>query len=192
MTERFDQALLYAAQLHRKQVRKGRNIPYISHLLGVAALVLEYGGDEDEGIAALLHDAVEDIGADVAPQIRERFGERVLEIVEGCTDSRVIPKPPWEARKRAYIAHLCDAGPSIRLVCSADKLYNARTILEDYRQVGEQLWQRFRGGREGTLWYYREVTDALRRCGETPLIAELDRVVSELERLAGAAAEPRN
>jgi (p)ppGpp synthase/HD superfamily hydrolase len=188
VTDRFEQALVHAARLHRGQLRKGAGVPYISHLLAVASLVLQHGGDEEEAIAALLHDAIEDIGGDVRPEIRERFGERVLEIVEGCTDSDEIPKPPWRGRKQVYIERLAGASASVRLVSAADKLHNARAVLEDYRQIGEALWERFRGGRQGTLWYYRAVTDALRRAEATPLCEELDRVVTELERVTGMAA----
>ena len=186
MTSRFEQALVFTAQLHREQRRKGSNVPYVSHLLAVAALVLEHGGDEDEAIAALLHDAVEDQGgATTREKIRGRFGERVTGIIEGCTDSETIPKPPWEERKRVYIARLNGASASVRLVCAADKLHNARSILSDYRNLGDEIWQRFEARKEGTLWYYRSVLDILIQAGRTPLVNELERVVSELERLAG-------
>ncbi len=186
MTSRFEQALVFAAQLHREQRRKGSNVPYVSHLLAVAALVIEHGGDEDEAIAALLHDAVEDQGGvTTREKIRDRFGARVTGIVDGCTDSETIPKPPWEERKRVYIASLSESSASVRLVCAADKLHNARSILSDYRDVGEKIWKRFEARKEGTLWYYRSVLDRLVQAGRTPLVDELDRVVSELERLAG-------
>ncbi len=185
MTSRFEQALVFAAQLHREQRRKGSGVPYISHLLGVTALVIEHGGDEDEAIAALLHDAIEDQGGPRAREkIRRRFGDRVTGIVDGCTDSETIPKPPWKERKRAYIAHLSEAPASVRLVSAADKLHNARSILNDYRSLGEEIWQRFAGRKAGTLWYYRSVLDVLSQAGRTPLVEELDRVVSQLERLA--------
>ena len=186
MTSRFEQALVFAAQLHKEQRRKGSGVPYISHLLAVTALVIEHGGDEDEAIAALLHDAIEDQGGPKArEEIRRRFGDRVTEIVDGCTDSETIPKPPWKERKRAYIARLGEASASVRLVSAADKLHNARSILNDYRGLGEEIWQRFAGRKAGTLWYYRSVLDVLSQAGTTPLIEELDRVVSQLERLAG-------
>ena len=187
MTSRFENALVFAARLHRQQRRKGSNVPYVSHLLAVAALVIEQGGDEDEAIAALLHDAIEDQGGPEARErIRRRFGERVTEIVEGCTDSQATPKPPWEERKRVYIAGIGEKSTSVRLVCTADKLHNARSILSDYRNLGERLWQRFVGRKDGTLWYCRAVVDALVSSGRTPLVDELDRVVSEIERLTGA------
>lgn len=187
MTDRFDRALVFASELHRQQRRRGSEVPYVAHLLAVAAIVMEHGGDEDEAVAALLHDAIEDQGGrETRDEIRRRFGERVTTIVEACTDSWTVPKPPWESRKRAYLERLATGSVSARLVSAADKLHNARSVLGDYRNVGEQLWQRFEGRREGTLWYYRSVADALARSGRTPLVDELERVVSEIERLAGA------
>lgn len=182
LTTRFQEALVFAAQLHSTQVRKGTNTPYVAHLLGVASIALENGADEDEAIAALLHDAVEDQGGDVTRQeIRRRFGERVAEIVDGCTDAETIPKPPWRARKETYIQHLALASPSVRLVSASDKLHNARAILFDYRVLSEDLWQRFTGSREGTLWYYRALVEAYKAHGPSPLIDELDRTVAEIE-----------
>lgn len=184
--ERFDEALHYASRLHNRQRRKGTGIPYIAHLMSVAALVLEHGGDEDMAVAALLHDAVEDQGgAPVLKEIRRRFGERVARIVAGCTDADTIPKPPWRQRKEEYIAHVRHAPAEVRLVSVADKLHNARAVLADYRQHGEALWSRFKGGREGTLWYYRTLVETFRQAGNNLLVEELDRVVSELESLAG-------
>jgi (p)ppGpp synthase/HD superfamily hydrolase len=189
LSARFEEALVFAARLHVEQTRKGTAIPYIAHLMAVSAIVLENGGNEDEAIAALLHDAIEDQGgAATREEIRRRFGETVVEIVNGCTDAEVIPKPPWRLRKEAYIAHMGMASASVRLVSAADKLHNARAILADYRALGEALWQRFNGGKEGTLWYYRALVDALRAAGTTPLIEELDRVVSELEQLVKEGA----
>ncbi|HVB20925.1 MAG TPA: HD domain-containing protein [Ktedonobacteraceae bacterium] len=184
LTARFEEALVLATQLHAEQTRKGTDIPYISHLLAVTAIVLENGGNEDEAIAALLHDAIEDQGgAATREEIHRRFGNTVVEIVDGCTDADVIPKPPWRARKEAYIAHIRSALPSVRLVSAADKLHNARTVLADYRVLGDVLWQRFNGGKEGTLWYYRAVTSALKDAGMNPVVEELERVVTEIERL---------
>jgi len=186
LSTRFEEALVFATQLHAGQTRKGTTIPYISHLLAVTAIVLEHGDDEDEAIAALLHDSIEDQGgASTREEIRRRFGDGVVEIVDGCTDTDVMPKPPWRVRKEAYIAHISVASAPVRLVSAADKLHNARAVLQDYRIVGEALWKRFNGGKEGTLWYYRAVVDALRKAGTSPLIEELDRVVSEIECLAG-------
>jgi (p)ppGpp synthase/HD superfamily hydrolase len=182
--ERFDRALLYASRLHRDQTRKGTGIPYITHLLAVASIVGENGGTEDEVISALLHDAPEDQGGEATLEdIRARFGDEVAEIVDGCTDTYEYPKPPWRERKERYLAHLASAPDSVRLVSSADKLHNARAVLSDYRELGEDLWARFNGGKEGTLWYYRAIVDAVR--GDGPVIEELDRVVTELETVSG-------
>ncbi len=184
LSARFDEALAYAHEAHRDQLRKGTRIPYISHLMAVAAIVLENGGDEDAAIAALLHDVIEDGGGDAARrEIRRRFGQRVVGIVDECTDAEVIPKPPWRGRKEDYIARLRHASPLARLVTSADKLHNARTILADYRVVGEALWERFNAGRDEVLWYYRSLAAALKEGGATPLVEELERVVNELTRL---------
>lgn len=184
LTSRFEEALALAVQLHRGQLRKGTKIPYAAHLLSVASIALRHGANEDEAIAALLHDAVEDQGgAKTREEIRRRFGDKVVAIVDGCTDTDAVPKPPWQARKEAYIAHVRGASPSVRLVSASDKLDNARAILADYRVHGEALWKRFHGGREGTLWYYRELVKAFREGGNNNLIEELDRVVSELHRL---------
>ncbi|MGO9270236.1 MAG: HD domain-containing protein [Terriglobia bacterium] len=184
---RFGRALLYASELHAAQRRKGSDIPYLGHLLGVASIVLDYGGNEDEAIAALLHDAIEDQGGDATRQeIRRRFGDQVTEIVDGCTDADQVPKPPWGPRKRAYVARLRHEPKSVLMVSAADKLHNARAVLADYRVMGDSLWSRFTGGKEGTLWYYRELVKAYREAAAPAgLTEELDRVVSELERLAG-------
>ena len=185
LTARFEEALVFATQLHAEQTRKGTTTPYIAHLLAVTSIVFENGGNEDEAIAALLHDAIEDQGgATTREEIRRRFGNTVVAIVDGCTDAEVLPKPPWRARKEVYIAHLRHASPSVLLVSAADKLHNARTVLADYRVLGDDLWQRFNGGKEGTLWYYRSVTNALKDAGTNPIVEELERVVSEIERLA--------
>ena len=188
LSERFTDALTFATQLHAGQTRKGNDVPYIAHLLGVASTVLEHGANEDEAIAALLHDAIEDQGgAATREEIRRRFGDTVTEIVDGCTDSDTTPKPPWRQRKEAYIAHIPTASASVLLVSAADKLYNARSVLNDYRLIGDAVWQRFQGGKNGSLWYYRAVVDALRSTGSSPLFDELERVVSELERLVDSS-----
>ncbi len=182
LTERFTAALTYATQLHAQQVRKGSGVPYIAHLLGTASIALEYGANEDEAISALLHDAIEDQGGDATrAEIRRRFGENVTSIVSGCTDADTTPKPPWRQRKEAYIAHLATASPSVLLVSASDKLYNAQSILKDYRVLGESLWNRFQGGKEGVLWYDRALVDAFTKRGNTPLVQELARVVTEIE-----------
>lgn len=192
--ERFEEAVAYANRLHARQLRKGTTIPYVSHLLSVAGLVLEHGGDEDEAIAALLHDAVEDQGGrPTLEEIRRRFGARVADIVEGCTDADVTPKPPWRERKEVYIAHIRTASPSMRLVSAADKLHNARAVLADYRTLGDELWSRFNAGQDETLWYYRSLIAAYRLAGGPPLVDELERVIAELERaIAAASAQPRS
>lgn len=198
LSARFTTALVFAAELHDGQSRKGTGIPYLSHLLAAASLVLEHGGGEDEAIAALLHDAIEDQaehhgGPDALRQeIRARFGSIVTEIVDGCTDAAAFPKPPWRQRKQDYLRRLSNANGSLRLVSCADKLHNARSILQDFRIHGEQLWERFHGRKEGTLWYYRALVDAFRRAGASPLVDELDRVVTEIEALAqgGHTHEP--
>jgi (p)ppGpp synthase/HD superfamily hydrolase len=178
--EKFERALPYAARVHWDQVRKGTSTPYITHLLAVASIVGENGGTEDEVVAALLHDAPEDQGGEARLRdIRDRFGARVAEIVDGCTDTYETPKPPWRERKESYLVHLADACGSVRLVSSADKLHNARTVLSDYRLLGEDLWTRFNGKKEGTLWYYRAIVGTLQ--GDGPIVGELDRVVSALE-----------
>ena len=185
LSARFQQGLAYAAELHQQQVRKGGGVPYVAHLLSVAGIVLEYGGDEEEAIAALLHDAVEDQGgAPIRDEIRARFGDRVTAIVDGCTDADTQPKPPWRQRKEAFVGSIPTASPSVRLVSAADKLHNARSILADYREIGESLWDRFTGRKQGTLWYYRALVDAFLEAGPSPLVDELERVVKEVEDLA--------
>jgi (p)ppGpp synthase/HD superfamily hydrolase len=188
LSARFAEALVYATELHGRQARKGTSVPYVSHLLAVAGLVLEHDGTEEEAIAALLHDAIEDQGgAATGDEIRRRFGPAVYAIVEGCTDSDLTPKPPWRPRKEAYLARVRGAPASVRLVSAADKLHNARTILAEYRHLGELVWARFHGGKEGTLWYHRALVQALRDGEQTErlqrVVGELDRVVSELETL---------
>ena len=181
---RFEDALVYATQKHSGQMRKSSDVPYVAHVLSVAALVLEAGGDEDQAIAALLHDVVEDCGgAPVLVEIRERFGERVARIVDGCTDTDEDPKPPWRERKEHYLRHLQEGGEDVRLVSVADKLHNVRSIVSDYRRLGEKVWERFTGRREGTLWYYRALLEIYLAGRRTPQVEELERTVMELERL---------
>jgi hypothetical protein len=179
---RFDRALALARDLHRDQVRKGTAIPYVSHLLGVASLVIDDGGDEDEAIAALLHDAVEDQGGEVTlGLIRQQFGSHVADIVKACSDTDMQPKPPWRARKEAYLAHLHDpALPAGTLrVSLADKLHNARAILFDLRS-GHDVFSRFSASREETHWYYDELAKAFAQLTGSPMVAELRLVVDEL------------
>jgi GTP pyrophosphokinase len=182
---KFHDAVAYATQLHASQLRKSTDIPYVSHLFGVAGLAMEYGATEDEAIGALLHDAVEDQGGKpTLEEIRRRFGEGVAAIVEGCTDTDVQPKPPWRERKEAYIDHVRHASSSVCLVSACDKLHNARCILSDVRFEGDAAYSKFTGGKGGTLWYYRSLADVF--VGKIPerLADELERVVAELERLA--------
>lgn len=189
-TARFKDALVFAFDLHAGQKRKSTPVPYLSHLMSVSALVMESGGDEDQAIAALLHDSIEDQGPDypggsdgLRRELEKRFGPRVLAIVNGCTDSDTKKKPEWRPRKEAYVRHLADAPDDVLRVSVADKLHNARCILADLRTAGRSVWDRFSGRREGSLWYYRAITDLMTKRGAGPLAAELDRTVSELERL---------
>jgi GTP pyrophosphokinase len=185
LTSRFSQAFQYAFDLHITQTRKGSQIPYMAHLLGVTALVMEDGGSEDECIAALLHDAVEDQGGmKTLDEIRHRFGDQVAEIVAGCTDAFTTPKPPWKQRKEAYLSHLVEAGPMVRRVSLADKLHNSRSIVMDLRRDGPSTLGRFNGGRAGTLWYYQELVKIFQRIETSPMVAELSRAVYLIERLS--------
>jgi (p)ppGpp synthase/HD superfamily hydrolase len=155
LTDRLDEAFRYAHQLHREQKRKGTKIPYVSHLMTVAALVIENGGDEDQAIAALLHDAVEDQGGvPTLDNVRRKFGPGVAEIVSDCTDSWEEPKPDWQPRKQAYLAALPKKPARSLLVSLADKTHNAEAILADFKTLGDDLWPRFTGGADGTRWYY--------------------------------------
>jgi (p)ppGpp synthase/HD superfamily hydrolase len=188
---RFEEALIYALHLHAAQVRKGTAIPYASHLLSVAALALEAGATEDQAIAALLHDAVEDCGGRrQLEQIRRRFGDAVAAIVSDCTDAEITPKPPWRERKEAYIAALERKPRDSLLVSLADKTHNAEAIVEDLRELGDALWSRFTGGREGSLWYYSALAAAFERLVPGRGAARLSRAVRQMHELAGAGAEP--
>ena len=189
LTARFADALSCAQDWHRAQMRKGSSTPYIAHLLSVAALVLEAGGTEDEAIAALLHDAIEDQGGSVVGEtISAKFGPNVLAIVRECSDwDGDAAKPSWRQRKESFVASIAEISASGRLVVAADKLNNARDLREDYRVLGDGLWHRFNGGRTGTMWYYRAVADALEQAlAPKRIVDELQRVVTELEELAAA------
>ena len=189
LTDRFDRALVYATHVHAGQVRKGTSIPYVSHLLAVAAIVLEYGGDEDLAIAALLHDSVEDQGG--VPRledVRSRFGDRVANVVEACSDSladtdRGEPKADWTTRKTAYLEHLRTAKDDALRVSLADKVHNARAILRDLRNpdVGASVWLRFSRPRADTLWYYRSLACKFRKRLPGQLADELHEIVEALE-----------
>ncbi len=179
LTDRFDDAFRYAHRLHRTQTRKGTPIPYIAHLMTVAALVIEHGGNEDQAIAALLHDAAEDQGgAETLEEIRGRFGDVVAEIVSDCTDAWTEPKPDWRPRKGAYLAKLPSKPEQSLLVSLADKTHNAEAILFDYRILGDLLWQRFNGGAEGTRWYYGALAVVFSQTMPGPLSNRLSRAVA--------------
>ncbi|MGK2877764.1 MAG: HD domain-containing protein [Solirubrobacterales bacterium] len=158
LSKRFDHAVKFARKAHKKQARKGTEIPYISHLLGVASLVLEMQGTEDQAIAALLHDVVEDCGgAPMAARVRSEFGDDVARIVLANTDTDQKPKPPWRARKQQYLDSLPVKQRDELLISLADKLHNARATLLDYRRIGDEIWPRFKEDRDGQLWYYSEL-----------------------------------
>jgi (p)ppGpp synthase/HD superfamily hydrolase len=166
-------------------MRKKTGRPYIGHLMSVAALVIEYGGDEEMAIAALLHDAVEDQGG--LPRLREirrKFGKRVAHIVDGCTDSHIEPKPPWLERKKSYVQRISRESADVLLVSAADKLSNVRETVHDLRAQGEAVFERFAGKKDGTLWYYRALVDEFQKADSNPLIEELARAVTELESVA--------
>jgi len=184
---RLQGAFRYAAEKHDGQTRKQTAVPYLSHLMAVASLVLEAGGDEDLAIAALLHDVVEDCGG--RPRLREirkLFGAWVAKIVEGCTDSFGEPKAEWVERKKGYLREVKHADAETRLVSASDKLHNVRTILADYRKDGEAIWARFSGKKEGTLWYYRALSDEYQRRGRNRITRELAIAVAELEAVVGS------
>jgi (p)ppGpp synthase/HD superfamily hydrolase len=189
LTERFEDALGFAAHLHTHQKRKGTPVPYVAHLLSVTGLVLENGGDEDQAIAALLHDAVEDQGGlPTLQEINRRYGERVARIVEGCSDSYGQPKPPWRKRKEGYLQHLRQVDADVRLVSLADKLHNARSILRDLRRAGPQSFSRFNGGRAGTLWYYHSLANIFLELDDSPMVAELVETIAEIDSLVSRTA----
>ena len=189
LTDRFDRALLYATHVHGGQVRKGTSIPYIAHLLAVAATVLEYNGSEDMAIAALLHDAVEDQGGEPRlSDIRNRFGDRVADIVRSCSDTVVNSasgqkKEDWRIRKTRYIDHLSLVDQETLLVSLSDKVHNARSILRDLRkpEIGEAIWNRFSNSKRDTLWYYREIANAFVKNLPGQLSNELCDIVDVLE-----------
>lgn len=184
LTGRFEEAFCYAAVVHAGQTRKGVDVPYIAHLMAVAAIVLEDDGDEDEAIAALLHDAAEDQGGrERLEDIRIRFGDKVAGIVEGCTDSFTTPKPPWAERKQAYVVHVRHATPEVVRVSAADKVHNVGAIVRDLRRIGDRVWDRFNASRDEVVWYYSALVDAFREAGDGPLVEELARRVAELNAL---------
>jgi (p)ppGpp synthase/HD superfamily hydrolase len=184
LSTRFDDALIYAAQIHASQRRKGSKIPYIAHLLSVTALVLEDGGDEDQAIAALLHDAVEDQGGlKTLHAIKDKFGERVAEIVDGCSDTYIDPKPEWYERKKIYLERLKTASIEIIRVSLADKLHNAKSILRNLEKEGDSIWGRFNGERAGTIWYYQSALDILKCRIISQNLDEFSRVLEGIKKL---------
>ncbi|HVA08174.1 MAG TPA: HD domain-containing protein [Acidimicrobiales bacterium] len=182
LTDRFDAAFALASDLHRTQRRKSTDIPYLSHLMAVAGLVLENGGSEDEGIAALLHDAVEDQGGKATLDlIRLEFGDLVADLVMALSDTDEKPKPPWRERKERYLRHLEEAPVEVLRVSAADKLHNARAIVRDYLEFGEDLWNRFSAPASSQIWYYRSLADVFRRRLGGHLASDLSRTVADLE-----------
>ena len=185
LTSRFETALDFAFHLHKNQYRKGSNIPYISHLLAVTAIVIENGGSENQAIAALLHDAVEDQGGyDTLQKIEEQYGSEVAEIVEGCTDAFTDPKPEWKGRKTAYLTKLEQSPDSILLVSLADKVHNAHSILRDLQSNEKNIWEKFKGGKEGTLWYYQSLVKIFNTSRYPYLTSELSQVVTKIVKLS--------
>lgn len=186
LSGRFVDAVRYAHEVHAAQVRKGTDAPYIGHLMGVASLVLDDGGDEDEAIGALLHDAAEDQGGrDRLEDIRGRFGDAVARIVEDCTDSWETPKRPWIERKQEYLRHARTLPrPSLR-VSAADKVHNSYAILRDLRNVGEAVWDRFNAAPDDVMSYYEGLVRSFREAGGGPLVDELDRIVRAIRREMG-------
>jgi (p)ppGpp synthase/HD superfamily hydrolase len=191
LTDKFSKAVSVANYAHYDQTRKGTTIPYIAHPLTVASLAIEFGANEDQAIAALLHDAIEDGGAEYEQVILENFGESVLAMVQGCTDG--VPdangeKADWWERKSAYLDRLEKAADDVLLVSGADKLHNARAIVIDLREVGPAVFDRFKAGMKGTLWYYRNLADIFSRRG-APMAKQLESAVSQMEKLAVFDAE---
>jgi len=200
LTPRFARAVTFAGAVHANQVRKGTDIPYLAHLMAVAALVLEAGGDEDCAIAAILHDAVEDSvdGKAMTGRIRKRFGERVSAIVAGCSDAVAVPglpKSDWRPRKEAYLRRLKVEGDiGVLLVSACDKLHNVRAIVSDLAKSGQVVWSRFTVGKESQLWYYGSLSEVYKiraknfAGGEqlAPIANELAKVVAEMQSLANS------
>lgn len=181
-TQRFADAVALATRLHADQARKGTDITYVSHLLGVASLVLEHGGSEDQAIAGLLHDSVEDAGgAETAEMVRREFGDLVADIVLACSDTDQDPKPPWDERKRAYLDHLISVDERVLIVSLADKVHNSRSLATDEATHGDVLWERFNATREQSCWYYSSLRDVFEaRLGRTPLVLELDHAIQRI------------
>ena len=186
LSARFGDAFKYAHEIHAAQTRKGSASPYIGHLMGVASIVLDDGGNEDEAIGALLHDAAEDHGGRKRLEdIRARFGDAVARIVEDCTDSWETPKPPWADRKREYVDRARALPPGSLRVAAADKVHNAYAILRDLRNVGDEVWTRFNAPADDVLAYYEGLVRSMREAGGGRLVEELDRIVKGIQREMG-------
>ena len=186
LTEKIAQALALAVEAHNGQKRKGTNVPYLAHPMGVASIALDHGADEEQAMAALLHDAVEDGGSHYAKRIREQFGGRVADIVEGCTDG--VPdssgkKEAWKPRKERYISHLQKATEDVLLVSGTDKLHNARAIVEDLLRIGPAVFDRFTATQEQTIWYYETLSGVFTNRG-TPMAKALSDTVQRMKQLA--------
>jgi (p)ppGpp synthase/HD superfamily hydrolase len=183
---RFDDALVYAHAVHAGDRRKGTLAPYLGHLIGVASIVIDDGGSEDEAIAALLHDAAEDHGGRArVDEIRAKFGDAVAKIVEDCTDSWETPKRPWAERKQAYTDHARHLNASSLRVSAADKVHNAYAILRDLRNEGESVWGRFNASADDVMAYYAGLVRSFRDAGGGRLVDELERIVKGIEREMG-------
>jgi GTP pyrophosphokinase len=192
LTDRLSEAFAYAERLHRQQTRKGNDIPYVAHLMAVCATVLEWGGDEDAAIAALLHDAAEDQGGlETLQEIRARFGDRVADIVAGCSDSMTTDKAvkaPWEERKKATVRKLCDASADVALVTAADKLHNLSALVRDVRREGPTTMRRFNATPDRIVWYHAAIADALDGHRHRAPIGEIEQANAELATLLGLTA----
>jgi GTP pyrophosphokinase len=186
LTNRFDEAVAYARAVHAEQTRKVTGTPYLGHLIGVSSIVIDDGGNEDEAIAALLHDAAEDFGGrERLEDIRSRFGDAVAKIVEDCTDAWTTPKAPWAERKMKYVEHARTLDRSSLRVSAADKVHNSYAILRGLRTMGERVWERFNAGPDDVLAYYQSLVRAYREAGGGPLVDELERIVRGIEREMG-------
>jgi (p)ppGpp synthase/HD superfamily hydrolase len=185
LTEDIDKAFAYARKIHNNQKRNRTTIPYLSHLMSVSALVMEHGGNEEQAIAALLHDTLEDGGdADkISKEIQHMFGDKVLSMVRELSDTEEQPKPPWKERKETYIAHIEEISDDALVVSMCDKLHNLKTIVWDFHVIGDEIFERFKGKKEGTIWYYTTLTEKYKKILETRPNVQLSRIVFELEGL---------
>lgn len=187
---KVDEALALAADAFRTTRRKKTEIPYLTHLMQVAVWVWERGGDEEQAIAALLHDYLEDVDGATEEELRGRFGERVARLVAELSDATVRPKPPWKERKTRYLEHLRRAPAEVKLISACDKLHNAASILRDLETEGESVFDRFRAPKGEVLWYYREVARALAEDWDHPLLPELRQTIARIHHRAGVHLPP--